>query len=324
MSKLTVYTLKNSNGMELEVSNFGATIISLKVPNNSGTVTNVVVGLEEAQDYIKAPYTDVTLFLGSTVGRYAGRISKGKFEIDGKVYPLEHNEGVHLHGGEGFDKKYWSLKSQTESAIVLTYVSPHFENGYPGELKVEASFEITYTNSFKINYSAITDQATPVNLTIHPYINLNGSGTVLDQELWINSKQHLEVDDQLIPSGRILDSMDTAFDYTISSKINKPEFEGFDDTFVMGEGDLKASLHSSQSGIKMNVYHSQPAMVIYTPKQFPNLQFKNNLGEGAFPAICFEPQNYPDAPHNSHFPNSILKPNQTYHNNIVFEFKVSE
>ena len=306
MNTLAVYTLKNKNGMELEVSNFGATIISLKVPNKSGTVTNVVVGLEEAQEYIKAPYTDVTLFLGSTVGRYAGRISKGKFEVDGKVYPLEHNDGVHLHGGEGFDKKYWDLKSQTDSTIVLTYVSPHLENGYPGELKVEASFEITDTNTLIISYSAITDQATPVNLTIHPYINVSGSGTVLYQELWINSMQHLEVDAQLIPSGRILESVNTAFDYTVPSKINKPTFGGFDDTFVMGEGQLKASLYSSQSGVKMNVYHNQPAMVIYTPKQFPNLKFKNNLVEGAFPAICFEPQNFPDAPNNSHFPNSIL------------------
>ncbi|WP_026707479.1 aldose epimerase family protein [Flavobacterium frigidarium] len=320
MSKLTVYTLKNSNGMELQVSNFGATVISLKVPNKSGSFTNVIVGLEEAQDYIQPPYTDVTLFLGSSIGRYAGRISKGKFKIDGKVYPLEHNDGVHLHGGEGFDKKYWSLKSQTDSKVVLTHVSPHLENGYPGELKVEALFEITENNCLIVNYSATTDQSTPVNLTIHPYINLNGSASVLDQELWINSAQHLEVDSQLIPTGQILESANTAFDYSSSSKVSKPEFEGFDDTFVMGEGNLKAALYSSQSGIKMNVYHSQPAMVIYTPKQFPELKFKNKLGEGSFPAICFEPQNFPDAPNNSHFPNSILQANETYHNEIKFEF----
>lgn len=322
MNNLAVYTLKNSNGMELQVSNFGATIISLKVPNKLGMLTNVIVGLEQAEDYLTAPYTSVVLYLGSSIGRYAGRISKGKFEIDGKVYPLEHNEGVHLHGGVGFDKKYWNLKSQTANAVVLSYVSPHLEDGYPGELEVEALFEITENNCLIVSYSATTDQATPVNLTCHPYINLNGAGSILDQELWINSTQHLEVDAQLIPSGRILESASTAFDYTTASRVNKSSFKGFDDTFVMGEGDLKAKLCSPQSGIEMNVYHSQPAMVIYTPKEFPELKFKNKLGEGSFPAICFEPQNFPDAPNNSHFPNSILYPNVMYSNKIVFEFLI--
>jgi aldose 1-epimerase len=320
MSKLSVYTLKNDQGMELKVSNFGATILSLKVPNKFGDFTNVVVGLESAQDYLTAPYTDVSLFLGSSIGQYAGRISKGRFEIDGKVYPLESIEGVHLHGGEGFDKKYWNLKSQSENAVVLSYVSPHLENGYPGELEVEALFEITENNCLIVSYSATTDQATPVNLTCHPYINLNGSGSVLDQVLWVNSKQHLEVDTQLIPSGRILESSNTAFDYTVSSPINKPGFKGFDDTFVLGEGDVKAKLSSSKTGIIMKVYTTQPAMVVYTPKIFPELNFSNRLGIGAFPAICFEPQNFPDAPNNSHFPNSILRPDEIYSNKIVFEF----
>jgi len=324
MNKLALYTLKNSNGMELQVSNFGATIVSLKVPNQLGTLTDVVVGLEQVEDYVTAPYTDVTLYLGSSIGRYAGRISTGKFEIEGRSYPLEHKEGVHLHGGEGFDKKYWSLKSQSENAVVLSYKSRHLEEGYPGELEVEALFEITEGNCLIVSYSATTDQASPVNLTCHPYINLNGSDSILDHELWINSTQHLEVDAQLIPSGRILESENTVFDYTEASKINKPGFTGFDDTFVMGEGELKAKLTASKTGIEMKIYTSEPAMVIYTPKQFPGLNFKNQMGRGAFPAICFEPQNFPDAPNNSHFPNSILQPDEIYSNKIVFEFQVIE
>lgn len=322
MNKLALYTLSNSNGMELQVSNFGATIISLKVPNNLGTLTNVVVGLEQAEDYLTAPYTDVTLYLGSSIGRYAGRISNGKFEIEGKTYPVENTDGVHLHGGVGFDKKFWNLKSQSTNAVVLTYVSAHLEEGYPGELEIEALFEITDNNCLIVSYSATTDQSTPVNLTCHPYYNLNGCDSILDHELWVNSTQHLEVDAQLIPTGTILESENTVFDYTTLSKINKPNFVGFDDTFVMGLEQLKAKLSSSITGIEMKVYASEPAMVIYTPKQFPKLNFQNQLGLGVFPAICFEPQNFPDAPNKNHFPNSILHPNEMYSNKIVFEFSI--
>ncbi len=243
-------------------------------------------------------------------------------KLTAKVYPLEHNDGVHLHGGVGFDKKYWNLKSQAANAVVLSYVSPHLEDGYPGELEVEALFEITENNCLIVSYSATTDQATPVNLTCHPYMNLNGSGSILDHELYINSTQHLEVDAQLIPSGRILESAETAFDYTTASPINKAGFKGFDDTFVMGEAALKATLSAAESGIKMNIYHSEAGMVIFTPKQFPDFKFKDQMGLGTFPAICFEPQNFPDAPNNSHFPNSILHPNEMYSNKIVFEFLI--
>jgi aldose 1-epimerase len=320
---LDVFTLQNDNGMELQVSDFGATILSLKVPNKNGTLTNVVVGLEQAEDYLTAPYSDVTLFLGSSIGRYAGRISKGEFEIESKVFPVPNSDGVHLHGGDGFDKKFWSLKSKTANAVVLTYVSRHLEEGYPGRLEVEALFEITENNCLIVSYSATTDQPTPVNLTCHPYYNLNGSDSVLDHELWINSSKHLEVDEQLIPTGTILDSENTVFNFRKPSKINKTNFVGFDDTFVMDQGQLKAKLSSSQTGIEMKVYANEPAMVIYTPKQFPELKFKNQLGEGAFPAICFEPQNFPDAPNNSHFPNSILQPGEIYSNKIVFEFLIA-
>jgi aldose 1-epimerase len=319
-NKLAIFKLKNSNGMELEVSNFGATIMSLKVPNKKGSLTNVVVGLTNPTDYLTPPYTDVTLFLGSSIGRYAGRISMGKLIIQGKTYPLQNIDGIHLHGGIGFDKKFWNLKSQTSNAVVLTYTSQHLEEGYPGELEVEALFEIAENNCLIVSYSATTDEATPVNLTCHPYFNLNGEESILEHELWINSTKHLEVDKQLIPTGIIFNSKNTVFDYTKASKINKPNFTGFDDTFVLEKGHLKAKLSSSQTGIEMKVYANEPAMVIYTPKQFPELNFKNKLGEGTFPAICFEPQNFPDAPNNDHFPNSILHPNEIYSNKIVFEF----
>jgi len=138
--------------MELQVSNFVATIISLKVPNKLGTLTNVIVGLERAEHYLTAPYTSVVVYLGSSIGRYVERISKGKFEIDLKVYPLEYNDDVHLHGGEGIEKKYWRLKLQTENTVVLSYFNAHLENGYPGELEVEFLFEIAENNCLIFSY----------------------------------------------------------------------------------------------------------------------------------------------------------------------------
>lgn len=320
MDKLEVFAIRNINGMELEVSNYGATIMGLKVPNKDNLVTNVIVGLEQAEDYLSSPYIDIPLFLGCSIGRYAGRISKGKFEVEGKSYPISHDNGVHLHGGEGFDKKFWSLKKQTAESVLLTYVSPHLEEGYPGELEIEALFEITENNCLIVSYSATTDAPTPVNLTCHPYFNLNGIDSVLEHELWINSNQHLEVDEQLIPTGTIKDSKNTVFDYTEKSKINKENFVGFDDTFVLNQEHLKARLSSNETGITMNVYCCQPAMVVYTPKKFPDFPFKNKIKFPEFPAICFEPQNFPDAPNNDHFPNSILFPNELYSNKIVFEF----
>lgn len=322
MNKLEVKTIKNNNGMELKMSNYGATIIGLKVPDKNNNFIDVVIGLESASNYIQEPYTNVQLYLGSSIGPYAGRISKGKFEINGISYPLKNNDGVHLHGGEGFDKKYWSVKNISDNLVTFNYTRNHLDEGYPGNLDVTATYELTDNNSLKITYTAKTDKATPVNLTSHPYINLNGKGTVLDHELMINSGSHLEVDEKLIPTGRILDSSNTAFDYTQKSKINKKGFVGFDDTFVLNNEKTKASLTSKESGISLSIFSNQSAMVIYTPKKFPKLPFKANNDIPEFPAICFEPQNFPDAPNNSHFPNSILKPNEEYVNEIIYQFDI--
>ncbi|MFV5690337.1 aldose epimerase family protein [Flavobacterium sp. ZT3R25] len=277
MDKLEVFVIKNTNGMELEVSNFGATLMSLKVPNKNNSVTSVVVGLERAEDYLSPPYIDIPLFLGSSIGRYAGRISNGKFQVEGKSYPIKHDNGVHLHGGNGFDKKFWNLKKRTPESILLTYVSTHLEEGYPGELEVEALFEITENNCLIVSYSATTDAPTPVNLTCHPYFNLNATASVLEHELWMNSNQHLEVDEQLLPTGKIKDSKNTVFDYTKKSKINKDNFVGFDDTFILNKEHLKATLSSNETGIAMNVYCSQPAMECILQKNSQNCHLKIRL-----------------------------------------------
>ncbi|MDG2433764.1 MAG: galactose mutarotase, partial [Flavobacterium sp.] len=196
MASAELYTIKNNIGMELEVSNYGATICSLKVLDKRGIPTNVVVGLDQMEDYFDNAYTEANLYLGSSIGRYAGRISKGGFTIENERYSVENTDGVHLHGGIGFDKKLWTLKNKTANSLILTYTSPHLEQGYPGALSVEVLFELNDENCLTIVYSATTTQASPVNLTCHPYINLNGHGTILEHELWINSSHHLEVDEK--------------------------------------------------------------------------------------------------------------------------------
>ena len=302
------------------VSNFGATIISLKVPNKNKTLTNVVVGLKRDVDYLTSPYIEVALYLGASIGRYAGRISKGKFEVDGIIYPVKNNNGVHLHGNIGFDKRYWKIEETLESSVTFTYFSPNDEEGYPGNLQVKVVFELTATNCLKITYTASTDASTPVNLTSHPYLNLNGTGTVLNHLLKINSVEHLAVDDLLLPTGNIVNSNGTQFDRKEKGPINRPDFKGFDDTFILENDMKKAELFSSLTGIGLSIYSNQPAMVVYTPKIFPELPFQNNYSNIDYPAICFEPQNYPDAPNNSHFPDSILNPGEEYCNEIIYEF----
>ncbi|KAF2333708.1 aldose epimerase family protein [Flavobacterium daemonense] len=321
MEKLEVITIKNNSALEMTISNFGATVIGLKVKNSEGEIYDVAAGLKEASNYLEAPYSNVKLFLGSSIGRYAGRISGGEFEIDDVVYKIENENGVHLHGGEnGFFKRFWSVKEVAADFVIFSYQSKHLEEGYPGNLDVEARFELTPKNEVKITYTATTDHATPVNLTSHVYINLNGKGSVLDHELQINSDFHLDVDSQLLPTGKLNKSEGTAFDRNEKDKIGREDFKGFDDTFVFNDKQLKASLSSSESGINMEIFSNQPAMVVYTPKEFPVLPFSNNSQYETFPAICFEPQNFPDAPNQKHFPNSILNVHETYVNEMVFAF----
>ena len=325
MDFLKTVTIKNNAGMEAEIANFGATILKLLVPNKQKSLTNVVVGLQHADDYLNQPYINNFLCLGSTIGRFAGRISNSSFKIAETIYEIENNDGVHLHGGvEGFDKKFWEFTEVLINKVVLKYVSAHLEEGYPGNLTVEAVFEVTNENELKITYSAITDSATIVNITTHPYINLNGAGSILEHYLIINSGAHLEVNSKLLPTGKVKSSTDTPFDRQQMTVVGRNDFDGFDDTFVLKNNDFAAKLRSDETGIELKVMSNQPAMVVFTPKTFPKLPFNGNYASAYCPAICFEPQNYPDAPNQSHFPSAILQSGQKYINEIMFQFSVNK
>ena len=318
---LRTVTIQNKNGMSLQLTNYGATIMSLKVPNKHNGLTDVNVGLASVEDYLGILYQENKLYLGSSIGRYAGRISNGGFVVNTEDYTIYQDNGVHLHGGKsGLDDKLWEIDAVTDTTVTMRYLSPHLEEGYPGNLAVKAVFELTDSNALKIKYTAKTDCATPVNLTSHPYFNLNGKGTILDHDLIINSNAYLDVDSQLLPSGIITKSEKTNFDRREPTKLGREDFEGFDDTFVLDTDPIKASLSSDETGIELTVYSNQKGMVVFTPKIFPELPFSEDFNGVGFPAICFEPQNFPDAPNQPDFPNSILQPGEKYVNEIVYAF----
>ncbi|WP_299713717.1 aldose epimerase family protein [uncultured Tenacibaculum sp.] len=323
---MNTYILKNKNNLELEISTLGATILSLKVPDKNNKLVNIIVGLSSSDDYSAEHYLQNYLYLGTTVGRYAGRISKSELHFETEKYPIHTIDGVHLHGGKiGFDKIIWKVENITNSensSITLSYLSKHLEEGYPGNLNVTVTYALTENNELKIIYTATTDQTTHVNLTNHAYFNLNGKQSILDHELFIDSDFYLDVDDQLIPSGRKNPVKETRYDFTEKSKIGNASFQGLDDTFIVNKNHRNAEISSEISGICMEIFTNQPAIVVYTPKRFDGLTFKENAIYSDFPAICFETQHYPDAPNNPDFPSTLLQPDEVYTNETTFKFSV--
>ncbi|MEO1033133.1 MAG: aldose epimerase family protein [Bacteroidota bacterium] len=320
------FTISNSNGMELEVLNYGATIVALRVPDKYGNTTNVTVGFDNLEDYYLPNTKKNALFLGASVGRFAGRISNGGITVNKIFYPLHSEDKVHLHGGKvGFDKKYWELAGINEGKnpwIKLSYRSVHLEEGYPGNLDVSVIYQLLETNTLKITYTATTDKTTHVNLTNHSYFNLNGKHSIRDHSLFVNSERHLGVFHNLIPNGHLKKSKGTLFDLSQLKTLDFLESKGFDDTFVLKDkSEVAATLMSPTSGIKMDVFTNQPAIVIYTPKVFEkNIVFKNGIRYTQNPAICFETQKMPDAPNKKRFESTILEAGDIYTNETMFQF----
>ncbi|SHI46367.1 aldose 1-epimerase [Arenibacter nanhaiticus] len=294
-------TIRNSF-ISLTVLDYGAIIQKLTVKNKEGQDINVAVGFENPIAYL----TD-TKSLGAAIGRYAGRISKGGFELNDKSYSLFSNNGVHLHGGkEGFAKKYWNIEQVHHGDnpyITLSYFSKDMEEGYPGNLEVQLTYKLE-NNALHILHSATTDKATPVNLTNHTYFKLDDQDQIDEYSLQLACSQYLDTDEALVPSGKLNSVENTAYDFLTAKKIGKTRL---DTPFVLNGGlDNKTWIASKKSGISMEVSTNQPSIVVYTPLEFA--------------AICFETQNFPDAPNHPHFPNSILNPGETYENNSIFRF----
>ncbi len=334
---ISLYTLKNKNGMEVKVTNFGAIITSIKVPDRDGKMADVTLGYDDVSDYINA--VDKPYF-GAVVGRYGNRIAKGKFTLDGTEYSLPiNNDPNSLHGGViGFDKVVWDAEQVGDNGVKLTYLAKDMEQGYPGNITVSVTYTLTDNNEIDIDYEATTDKATPVNVTQHSYFNLKGEGegTILDHELTINADRYTPVDKTLIPTGELASVEGTPFDFrkakTIGQDIAQENEQltfggGYDHNWVLnrtkgdGELELAATLYEPKSGRMLEVLTTEPGIQFYSGN-FLSGVLKGKSGKPYVHrgGLCLETQHYPDSPNQPEFPNTILKPGETYTSKTVFKF----
>lgn len=337
-----IYTLKNEGGMTVKLSEFGAAIVQLFAPDRNGAFTDVVCGYDTVSSY---EFGDGAH--GSVVGRWANRIAKGRFTLDGEEYSLLINNGEnHLHGGKkNFVRALWKSEpvDGDEPALKLTHFSPDGEEGYPGNMNVAVTYTLTNDNALSINYKATTDKKTVINLTNHCYFNMGGyaSGSVRDQILWVDADTFLETDAGLIPTGRMLKVKDTPFDFTTPKAIGrdidtcyrplKLANGGYDHCFNFVGGEtkepvLRASLYCPKNGREMQVLTNKPCVQVYTANfmKNPNFPFKGGLPQRVQHAVCLETQRMPDSMNHEGFTNCILNPGETYDYTTVYKFTVKE
>ncbi len=328
-----LYTMKNSNGAEVKLINIGAAIVSVVVPDNKGEMRDVVLGFKMYDKYIGDGAA-----LGKSVGRFANRIAKGIFSLDGVEYKLATNNGVnHLHGGPtGFMNRVWTSRVETDR-VVFNYVSAPDEEGFPSEMGVEAVYDWSDDNELEITYYASTNGATIVNLTNHVYFNLNGegSGDIHSHQLKLYAESYLPTDDTQIPTGEFAPVAGTPMDFMESKAIGQDidaDFEplkighGYDhcwaiDGYKKGEFHPAAELYSPESGIKLEVSTTQPGVQIYTGNWLTGcgiskvgVEHKNRDG------VAIECQNFPDAPNKPQFPSPVIREGEVYEEHIIFKF----
>ncbi len=322
-NEVLCYTLHNKNGMELSVMNFGATIMSLKIPVSDTEKIDVVLGFDTLQAYIDSFDLPSAPYFGTTIGRFAGRINNSTFSLNGKQYSLNKNHGNHnLHGGMlGFSRKFWKATMITideNPSITMEYTSKTNEEGFPGELSVKVTYTLTDENELSVNYNAKSAEDTIVNLTQHSYFNLDGHlNTIKNQELTINSQKIVATTEELIPTGKFHDLKNHDFNFTTAKSCPT----SIDNTFVL-EDQNAAILYSKKNKLKMSVSTNQPAVHVYVGGNcFGQIKGKENADYHPTSGICFETQNFPDAPNHSNFPSSVLKKGGEYHHHTIFKFE---
>lgn len=334
--EVDLYTLTNANGLKARITNYGGIVTSLEVPDRNGKLTDIVLGYDTLDEYIKNnPY------FGALIGRYGNRIGKGKFTLEGKQYTLATNNGPnHLHGGnKGFDKVVWDaepIESAEGPALKLTYLSKDGEEGYPGNLKCTVVYTLTNDNELKVSYEAETDKTTVANLTHHSYFNLAGhnSGDILKHELMLNADNFTPVDEGLIPTGKIKPVKGTPMDFTtataIGARINQDDTQlkygkGYDHNWVLNkEGSeltLAARVYEPGSGCVMEIHTTEPGIQFYSG----NFLDGTNVGKGGAvykhrTGFCLETQHFPDSPNKRNFPSTVLKPGEKYRHLTVHRF----
>ena len=334
-----IYTLTNAHGVQMRVITYGGIITSLKLPDRSGRLGDIVLGFDTLDGYLKDPP-----YFGAVIGRYGNRIAKGQFTLDGKTFKLATNNGPnHLHGGvKGFDKVVWNAVPGTDAngvSVALSRTSPDGEEGYPGNLQATVRYTLTDKNELAIDYRATADKATPVNLTQHSYFNLaDDSSDILGHELTIRAGRYTPVDATLIPTGEMAAVEGTPFDFrkatTIGARIATENAQlknggGYDHNWVLDRsgGGLQpaARLVDPKSGRTLEVATTEPGLQFYSGNFLDGtLTGKGGRLYGRRAGFCLETQHYPDSPNHSNFPSTILKPGQTYSSQTVFAFGVQK
>ena len=329
--QVDLYTLTNTSGIRARITSFGAILVSLEVPDRDGSLADITLGFDKLDGYL-----GVHPYFGAIVGRYANRIGKAAFKLDGKVYKLAANNGEnHLHGGtKGFDKAVWRLEDLgvkgAGAMVKMSYISEDGEEGYPGNLACSVTYTLTEDNKLEISYDAETDKKTVVNLTNHSYFNLAGQGTgdILGHELMLNADKYTVVDKGLIPTGENRSVKGTPMDFTtpmtIDSRIGQVE-GGYDHNYVLnsrgGTLALAAKVYEPTSGRVMEIYTDQPGVQFYTGNFLDGSVtgkagkvYQKNYG------FCLETQHFPDSPNKPDFPSVVLLPGQRYATVTVYKF----
>jgi len=337
--KTDLFLLQNKE-IKVYITNYGGRIVSLLTPDKNGEKGDVVLGFNSIDNYLKANGK----YHGSLIGRVGNRIAKGRFELNGTVYNLPKNNGEnHLHGGpEGINNQVWDVKSIEDNSIVLSYISEDGAMGYPGNLAMEVSYQLSESNEVIITYKATTDKSTPVNLTNHAFFNLagEGNGSINDHLLTINADQFTPVDDSLIPLGDNISVEDTPFDFRIGKAIGQDLYlqetdpqlsrgKGYDHNFVLnktnvGELSLAATVVETKSGRKMEVFTEEPGMQFYGGNFFQSKDIgKYGKAFGYRESFALETQHYPDSPNQPNFPNIILNPGEVYSTKTIYKFSLA-
>ena len=329
-----LYILRNKNGVEVSITNYGGTIVSIKVPDRKGAFEDVVAGYDNAQDYAAGKN-----HFGGTIGRYANRIAQAQFALNGMAYKLAANNGEnHLHGGiTGFNKVLWSVDDVTNPTLPvlhLRYLSRDAEEGYPGNLTVFLTFTLTNKNELKIDYEATSDKDTVINLTNHSYFNLAGSGNILGHQLTLFASRFTPVDSGLIPTGELRRVDGTPFDFrkstAIGSRINENDEQvkrgnGYDLNWVLdvkgdGKPKLGARVIEPKTGRVLEVWTTEPAIQFYSGNSLDGSSHGKGKTYKFRSAFCLETQHYPDSPNHANFPSTLLRRGAHYHSETIYKF----
>lgn len=333
-----LYTLRNSTGMEVCITNFGARIVSIMVPDKNGNMTDVVLGFDNIEDYIQIP-TD----FGASIGRYANRIGQGKITIDGQEIQLPQNNYGHcLHGGPtGWQNQVFKANQKDDKTITLTIESPDGDNNFPGNVIANVTYTLTDDNAIDIQYDATTDKKTIINMTNHSYFNLNGDPSVnsMNQILYLSADSITPVDDTFMTNGTMVAVADTPFDFNtpkaIEADVNNFDCEqikfgkGFDHNWVLKtKGDINqvaAKLSSPITGISLEVYTNEPGIQVYTGNFLDGtVKGKKGIVYPQRASVCLETQHYPDSPNKPHWPSVILEVGKTYQSRCIFKFGIEK